>query len=581
MRYREITARARLASISIVTCMLMAYASVGTGAGVGVGADVDAQRVDDPVVAGERLYREGVTVAGDPVHGISQGDVPVSGRQAACVNCHRRSGLGSSEGGYYAPPINAPLLYAPRKLDRQRLFTPMYRKIQPDRYAARLHQPRMRPAYTLGSLGTTLRGGADAAGAPLATIMPRYQLTDADVAALDAYLHTLSAHVDPGVDQREVRLATVFSANVPAAERAAMLSTLQAYIKWRNEHLAYNVARPGFSINNRSEFIATDRKLALAVWDLQGEESTWQAQLDQHYQANPVYALVGGVVHGSWNGPAKFCDGHRIPCLFPDTELPAWPASAHGYTMYFSAGLVLEAKTVATFIARNDARQQRIVQIAADDSFGQVPAKVFQQALDAQNAHGAASRTITFRDRAELDAALRANGSDAKQTLIVWPGNDAKMVLDALVANKPQASQIILPSRAISTATSMQSGELASRLRFANPYELKPASHYKIFETRAWLRTRGLGRDYPNTRLKAFYAMSLLNAAVTENRDDYYRDYLLERMEDVSQNDMNPGMYPALALGPGDRYAAKGAKIVRLDPEQPGTLVAISDWIAP
>ena len=127
----------------------------------------------------------------------------------------------------------------------------------------------------------------------------------------------------------------------------------------------------------------------------------------------------------------------------------------------------------------------------------------------------------------------------------------------------------------------MQSGELASRLRFANPYELKPASHYKIFETRAWLRTRGLKRDYPNTRLKAFYAMSLLNAAVTENRDDYYRDYLLERMEDVSQNDMNPGMYPALALGPGDRYAAKGAKIVRLDPEQPGTLVAISDWIAP
>jgi hypothetical protein len=163
----------------------------------------------------------------------------------------------------------------------------------------------------------------------------------------------------------------------------------------------------------------------------------------------------------------------------------------------------------------------------------------------------------------------------------VWPGNDAKMALDALLANKPQASQIILPSRAISTATSMQSGELASRLRFADPYELKPALHYKIFETRAWLRTRGLGRDYPNTRLKAFYAMSLLNAAVTENRDDYYRDYLLERMEDVSQNDMNPGMYPALALGPGDRYAAKGAKIVRLDPEQPGTLVAISDWIAP
>ncbi len=581
MRYRQIAARARLVSISIVVCMLMAYASVGTSAGFDVGANVEQQRVDDRVLAGERLYREGVTVAGDPLRGMSQGDVPVSGRQAACVNCHRRSGLGSSEGGYYAPPINAPLLYAPRKLDRQRLFTPMYRKIQPDRFAARLHQPHVRPAYTLDSLGTTLRGGADAAGATLAPIMPRYQLTDADVAALDAYLRTLSVHIDPGVDQKEVRLATVFSANVPAAERAAMLSTLQAYVKWRNEHLAYNVARPGFSVNNRSEFLATDRKLALAVWDLQGEESTWQAQLDKHYEASPVYALVGGVVKGSWDGPAKFCDGHRIPCLFPDTELPAWPASEHGYTMYFSAGLVLEAKTVATLIAHNGTQPQRIVQIAADDSFGQVPAKVFQQALDAQKPNGVASHTITFRNRGELDAALRANGSDATQTLIVWPGNDAKMVLDALAASRPKASLIILPSRAISTAAAMKPDELTGRLRFANPYELKPASHYKIFETRAWLRTRGLGKDYPNTRLKAFYAMSLLTAALVENRDDYYRDYLLERMEDVSQDDMNPGMYPALALGPGDRYAAKGANIVRLDPDNPGTLVGVSNWITP
>lgn len=155
------------------------------------------------------------------------------------------------------------------------------------------------------------------------------------------------------------------------------------------------------------------------------------------------------------------------------------------------------------------------------------------------------------------------------------------MVLDALVAANPRAAQIILPSRAISAAKAMKLDELAAQLRFADPYELQPSKHYKIFETRAWLRTRGLGTDYPNVRLKAFYAMSLLNAALTENRDDYYRDYLLERVEAVSQDDKNPGMYPELALGPGDRYAAKGAKIVRFDPEKPDSLVPVSKWIAP
>lgn len=575
MRYRQISSLLRFAPVAIAACVLVACGSIGVGAGD------SANRVANQVAAGERLYREGIAVTGTPVQGISQGDVAVSGRQAACVTCHRPSGLGSSEGGFYAPPINAPLLYAPRKLDRERLFSSMFRQNQPKTFATRLHQPHLRPAYTLDSLGATLRTGIDAGGTPLATIMPRYKLTDADVAALDAYLHTLSARIDPGVDNGEVRFATVFSAGVPAAEREAMLGTLQAYVKWRNDHLAYNVARPGFSPDNRSEFITTDRKWSLVVWDLQGDESTWRAQLDKYYQANPVYALIGGVVHGSWDGPSGFCDGHRIPCLFPDTDLPAWPASERGYTTYLSAGLVLEAKTVASFIASSKAGSRPVVQIVADDSYGQVPAKVFRQALRDRDPRGPDSPTVTFSDRAQLDAALSAHGGDRQQTLIIWPGSDVKMVLDALVATHPVAAQIILPSRAISTFASIEPSELATRLRFANPYELKPSTHYKIFETRAWLRTRRLGTDYPEVRLKAFYAMSMLNAALMETRDDYYRDYLLERIEEVSQNDMNPGMYPELALGPGDRYAAKGAAIVRLDPEKPGSLVPVSKWIVP
>ena len=574
MHYRQNTARSRFTFIAMVTCMLMAYAGVSLGAGV------DHRRIKDPVAAGERLYREGITVSGAPVHGVSQDDVPVSGQPAACVLCHRRSGIGSSEGGYYVPPINAPLLYAPRTADRLRLFGPMFRKIQPDRYLARLRQPHLRPAYTRESLGTTLRTGKDAAGQDLASIMPRYDLTAADVSALDAYLHTLSAHIDPGVDKEEVRFATVFSSGVPAAEREAMLGTLQAFVKWRNEHLRYNQARPGFSIGNRSEFLATDREWSLAVWDLQGDPSTWQAQLDKYYKAAPVYSLVGGIVDGSWDGPAKFCDGHRIPCLFPDTELPAWPAAEQGYTMYFSAGLVLEAKTVAAFLGGSDGAQN-IVQIAAADAFGQVPAKIVQQSLQGHKPRALDSRIVTFSDRAQLDSALKAHAADAQQTLIVWPGNDVQMVLDALVAASPKAKQIILPSRTIAAAGALKSSELASRLRFADPYELDPSTHYKTFETRAWIRTRGLGHDYPNVRLKAFYVMSMLDAALTENRDDYYRDYLLERMEDVSQNDMNPGMYPALAMGPGDRYAAKGAAIVRFGPKDTDKMVAVSNWITP
>ncbi len=573
MRYRPIAARLRFLSITMAMCGLLA---VGSAAGASEGS----RSADGQVAAGERLYREGITVKGNPVHAVSQNDVPVSGQQAACATCHRPSGLGSSEGGFYAPPINAPLLYAPRKLDRMRLFGPMFRQVQSKAYDVRLTQPHLRPAYTLESLGKTLRSGVDAGGTTLATIMPRYQLTAADVAALDAYLHTLSVKIDPGVDKDNVQFAAVFSDGVPVAKREVMLKTLQAYVKWRNEHRRYNQARPGFSVGNRSEFVASDRNWELAVWDLKGDQSTWQGQLDKLYQAHPVFAVVGGEVLGSWDGPSRFCDAHRIPCLFPDTELPAWPPSTDGYTVYYSAGLVLEAKTIAAFLASGEKKPQ-VVQIAADDSFGKVPSGILQKALLDSKSGALNSRIVSFSDRAQLDAALGANGADAEQTLVVWPGADVQMVMDALVAAKPKAKQIILPSRAIPAATAMKSDELANRLRFANPYELNPASHYKTFETRAWLRTRRLGQDYPDVQMKAYFAMSMLNSALAENRDDYYRDYLLERIEDVSQNDMNPGIYPAMALGPGDRYAAKRAAIVRFDPNKPDSMVAVSAWFTP
>jgi len=573
MPYRKSTAQMRLAGFSLAIFMTAACGSVGVAAGKH-GAAPD-------VAAGERIYREGIGTNGKPVQAFSQADVPLSGQQAACVSCHRPSGLGSSEGGYYVPPISGPLLFSPRKLDRLRLFPQFYHQIQPKTFQTRLDQPHMRPGYTQASLATTLSEGIDAAGQKLATIMPRYRMTGADVKALTAYLHTLSAHIDPGVDDRRIKLAAVFSDRVPAAERDAMLGTLQAYVKWRNLHLHEDQSRKGFSPYSRSEFVPIERSWSLSVWTLKGDASTWRAQLDAHYRADPVFALVGGKVDGSWNGPSQFCDEHRIPCLFPDTDLPAWPPSHLGYTVYFSAGLALEAQVSARSIAGHETGNPApVVQIAAADAYGQLPAKVFRQALREREPHRQQS-LITYHDRAELDAALKAAAGHPDRILVVWPGADVTTAVDALAALQPHASLVFLPSRAIDAARKTVTTDLAARLRFADPYELAPSSHVKSFETRAWLHTRHLVIDHPLLQFKEYYAMSMLDAALFEISNDFYRDYLIERIEDESQKDMNPGIYPRLALGPGERYAAKGADIVRFAPGKPSGLTPVGNWIAP
>ena len=63
--------------------------------------------------------------------------------------------------------------------------------------------------------------------------------------------------------------------------------------------------------------------------------------------------------------------------------------------------------------------------------------------------------------------------------------------------------------------------------------------------------------------------------------DRFSREYLLEYVEHEAENALNPGTYPELALGPDQRFASKGAYVVRVDPGAEPAIVAMSRWIVP
>ena len=121
----------------------------------------------------------------------------MTGAQFSCVNCHRPSGFGTSEGGNYVPPIIGSVLFETKTPNRNRMFKDLYQEVQPPGFWARVRQPRMRPAYDDALLARALRDGVDAGGHELDPIMPRYDLSAADVANLSAYLKTLSTRSTP------------------------------------------------------------------------------------------------------------------------------------------------------------------------------------------------------------------------------------------------------------------------------------------------------------------------------------------------------------------------------------------------
>jgi hypothetical protein len=59
------------------------------------------------------------------------------------------------------------------------------------------------------------------------------------------------------------------------------------------------------------------------------------------------------------------------------------------------------------------------------------------------------------------------------------------------------------------------------------------------------------------------------------------RDSFIETIEHETESTPNPGVFPHLTLGPGQRFVSTGSYIVRLADQVQGGLEAVSDWIIP
>lgn len=558
-----------------VSGMLLLVALVGI-AGDAVGDPGDAAQ-------GRRLYQEGITAAGHPVEATLQGDVAVSGAQFSCAGCHRPSGMGSSEGGVYVPPITAQHLFAGREMNkalRNERFKELFMEAQPHGFWSNVRMPRTRPAYDADLLRRAVVDGLDASGRPLAPIMPRFRLGDEDVRNLEAYLRQLSDGWDPGVSKTHVHLATVVAQGVAPKRRDAFLSTARAYVDWMNRDTTNDLSRGNFSPYYRTEFRDAYRQWTLHVWELRGARDTWPEQLAAYYREQPVFAVVSGLVPGPWQPVAQFCDRHAVPCLFPNTRLPDTGDGGHGYTLHFNRGLELEGQALAGWLARNPGATRRVIQIHVADPMGRVPAG----ALASAAGDGSTKLQVQTRevDAAELGKAIRTAAAEAGlDTLVIWPGKAGAEAVAAINASTSVAKRIVLSSTALEDVQRDLAPALSGTVRVVSPYETDAVPHPRRYRVRAWMRSRRLAISDWRMQSQTFYAFTVLQYGLEHLLTDFHRDYLVEIIEHEAENDLNPGIFPSLALGPGQRFASKGAYVVQLQDDRRRGFRPDGEWIVP
>ena len=287
---------------------------------------------------GERIYNQGVLPSGEFIPATIHGDIQVTGEQVICASCHRKSGMGTSEGQQVVPAVSGNILFNPLRLPTSKPPLP----------------PELRPAYDRESLKRALISGVGVKGDLLDPFMPRYKLSDEDLDGLIAYLNSLSSTVDPGVDEVDIHFATIVVGDKSSNRNKAMLDVFDAFITQKNTETRNESFRAANSPWHKEWMMKTYRKWRLHVWELSEDSDQWNNQLEGYYEQQPVFAVINGVVDGSFGPIHQFCEQNSVPCLFPTTMLPTLDESDF-YTIYFNRGYIYEGETLAAYLNQQPA----------------------------------------------------------------------------------------------------------------------------------------------------------------------------------------------------------------------------------
>jgi hypothetical protein len=573
-----------------------------------------AAAVPDEIDLGRRIYLEGILPSGTALTGTRVGSAMVSGASAACVNCHRRSGMGQVEGDIQVQPITGNFLYA-RKEDKQ-LATM-------DPHVGKLFNQAHDP-YTDTTLTNAIVHGINNRGREMNVAMPHFNLSGSDLKVLTAYLKQLSSHWSPGVSENNIRFATVITPDVDPIRRKALLDMLRRAFRSKNGSTEISKAGARHHMVSAAELsLGTERNWTLDVWELQGAPDSWAEQLSKYYQSKPVFALVSGLSNSTWQPVHEFCEKESVPCWFPSVDLP--PTTPSEYAFYFSRGVTLEADVVARHLLDQADSPRRVVQIFHDDEVGRAAAHELSQAL--------AGSKIPVEDRI-LQADLTAADS-LHQAVGKIKANDAVMFwlrpddIAVLAKIKPVPGKSYFSAVLAKAEHAPLPADWKARSHLVYPYELPEKRELNLAYFHAWLNINKLPLVDEAMQSEVFFALNYLTDTLSEVLDNLYRDYLVERAEIMlskreggkaeqetrdrvalgrtgdlvrrygamtaeegtrvqiaSQSgsvNKNQGttIYPHLSLGPEQRFASKGGYIVRFADGNGEQLIAESDWIVP
>ena len=515
--------------------------------------------------AGELVFQQGKLLSGAPLLGKRDAGVLVEGESAACINCHRRSGLGSFAGQIKIPPIIGKYLFRSADENAKDIGVPHV-------MIGAVIDKSSTESYTDATVARAIREGIGRGGRKLNYLMPRFKMDDATMASLIAYLKTLSNAPIPGVSDDTLHFATIITPDADPVVRQGMLDVIDHFVADKNSFIRGG-SRP--MKNAKGIEYRVTRRWQLHIWELTGASDTWEQQLRERLAAEPVFAVISGLGGKNWQPIHDFCGREKIPCLFPNVDDPTVNENDF-YPIYFSKGVTLEAQLIAHQIQNTQTKPSSVVQIYRQGDIGEQGAKEAQTELESQKIK-VANRVLKENATSEVFAeALKDIRAD--DTLLLWLRQEDLALLPAEVV----ASQAIYMSGLMAGLESAPLPEAWRKMvRMTYPFDLPEGRKVRMNYPLGWFKVKRIPVVAERVQSDTYLALGILSETLMGMLDSFQRDYLVERAEDMLSRRLITGYYPRLGLAPKQRFASKGGYLVRFAEDGGAKLIPESGWIVP
>ena len=483
---------------------------------------ISSSRLTSQELNGMRIYNSSTSRSDQPID-IQIGDGhPFPANTITCASCHGSDGRGRREGGAVAVDIRHDTITKP--------------------YARITESGRSRSPYSDTLLKRAIVEGLDSDGHVLDFTMPRWQMSDRDLADLIAYLDRLGTVNAPGVTADTIRIGTVLDLSGPLAKTGAA-------VRYVLERVFENVNQ-GRKVYGRS--------IELIVADGRNDQHHSLKAAKRLVEQDQVLGFIGNLGDAATRQVIPYLEAEGIPLVAP--LAPALQYEDLGANQVFSIypSLGYQARILIDHAVSQD--RFSIAVLYSDDSFGRAGLSAAQDQLSMHNVTAVAEISHRF-GRLDAEAVAEQLNASGAEVVLFLTGDPAVVDLIA-VADRLSYSPMYMGHNLLVNGAMLQiprAGErlvLSQNIKFGGPQHPLAAEFIDIL------------KGYPGSarerviQMPAFAAAKVFVDGLRNAGKDLTRESLVKGLERVH---LDTGVLGTIRFSQENHAGPFGISLVRPD----------------